>query len=74
MRELRLTTIGNSLGVVLTKDVLAKLKVGKGDRLFAIETLNGIELTAYDAELAHQLERAEVIMREDRDILRKLAE
>lgn len=74
MREVKVITVGNSLGVVLPKDILAKLKVGKGDRLFVVETPNGVELTAYDPELAHQLERAEAIMREDRDVLRKLAE
>jgi putative addiction module antidote len=73
MRELKLTTIGNSLGVVLTKEILTKLKVQEGDRLFVIETANGVELTAYDPELADQLERAAVIMREDRDVLGKLA-
>lgn len=74
MRELKVTSIGNSIGVVLTKDILAKLKVGKGDRLFVIETPNGVELTAYDPELAHQLERGEAFMREHRDVLKKLAE
>jgi putative addiction module antidote len=74
MRELKLTEIGNSLGVVLTKDLLAKLRVGKGDKLFAIETTNGVELSPYNPELANQLERAAKIMHEDRNVLRKLAE
>ncbi len=74
MRELKLTEIGNSLGVVLTKDLLAKLRVGKGDKLFAIETTNGVELSPYNPELANQLERATKIMHEDRNVLRKLAE
>ncbi len=74
MRELKLTEIGNSLGVVLTKDLLAKLRVDKGDKLFAIETTNGVELSPYDPELANQLERAAKIMHEDRNVLRKLAE
>jgi putative addiction module antidote len=74
MRELKLTAIGNSLGVVLTKDLLTKLRVGKGDRLFAIETASGVELTPYSPDFADQLERAAKIMHEDRRILRKLAE
>ena len=53
MREVKLTSIGNSLGVVLTKDILVKLRVGRGDKLFVVETANGVELTPYDAELAH---------------------
>jgi putative addiction module antidote len=74
MRELKLTVIGNSLGVVLTKDLLVKLRVGKGDKLFAIETTNGVELSPYNPELASQLERAAKIMHEERTVLRKLAE
>ena len=42
---LKVTTIGNSTGVILPKDILVRLRVSKGDELFAIETPNGIELT-----------------------------
>lgn len=74
MTSLKITTIGNSVGVVLPKDVLAKLRVDKGDSLYAIETPNGIELTAYNPEFATQMDSAEQIMRSDRDVLKKLAE
>jgi len=74
MSTLKVTGIGNSVGVVLPKDLLAKLRVGKGDRLYAVETRNGIELTPYDPEFAAQMDMAEDIMREDRDVLKKLAE
>ncbi len=46
----------------------------KGDTLYVLETPNGIELTPYDREFAAQMEVAESIMREDRDVLKKLAE
>ncbi|HEY0658448.1 MAG TPA: AbrB/MazE/SpoVT family DNA-binding domain-containing protein [Pyrinomonadaceae bacterium] len=65
---------GNSVGVVLPKEMLEKLRVSKGDTLFAVETPNGIELTPYNPEFAEQLQIAERVMREDRDALRKLAE
>ena len=71
---LKITTIGNSVGIVLPKEILEKLRVQKGDTLFALETTNGIELTAYNPEFAKQMEMAEKVMREDRDVLRKLAE
>lgn len=74
MSQLKLTTIGNSVGVVLPKDLLARLRVGKGDMLYAVETPNGVELTPYDPAFAAQMEAAEAIMREDRDVLKKLAE
>ena len=72
--KLKVVTIGNSVGVVLSKEILDKLRVGKGDFVFAIETSKGIELTPYNPELAEQMRLAEQIMREDRDALRKLAE
>lgn len=73
MVKLKVTTVGNSAGVVLPKELLAKLRVQKGDTLFALETPNGVELTAYDAELERQMEIAEGVMREDREVLRRLA-
>jgi putative addiction module antidote len=73
MHKLKVTTVGNSAGIVLPKELLAKLRVEKGDTLFAVETPNGIELTAHDDEVARQLEVAEGVMREDRDVLRRLA-
>ena len=71
---LKITTIGNSVGVILPKDILEKLRVSKGDSLFAKETARGIEITPFDPEVARQMEVAERVMREDRDALRKLAE
>jgi len=74
MTELKVTTVGNSTGVILPKELLAKLRVQKGDKLFVSETPNGIELTSYNPEFAAQMDLAEDIMREDRDVLRKLAQ
>jgi putative addiction module antidote len=74
MSILKVTTVGNSVGVILPKEMLERLRVQKGDRLYAIETKQGIELTPYNPELAVQLEAAEKVMREDRDVLRKLAD
>lgn len=71
---LKVTTVGNSIGVVLPKDILAKLRVSKGDRLHVTETPDGIELAPFNPAVAAQMEVAERVMREDRDALRKLAE
>jgi len=71
---LKLTSIGNSTGLILPREVLRQLRVDKGDMLHVVETARGIELTPYDPEFAAQMEVAEQIMREDRDVLRKLAE
>ena len=71
---LKLTTIGNSTGVILPKDILEKLRATKGDSIFAFETPNGIELSPYDPVVARQMEVAERVMKKHRDVLRKLAE
>ena len=72
--KLKITTVGNSVGIVLPKDILARLRVEKGDSLYATETPDGIELRAFDEEFADDMEMAEKIMRDNRDLLRKLAE
>ena len=71
---LKITTIGNSVGVVLPREILERLRVKKGDTLYATETPNGIELTPFDEEFAEDMAIAEKVMRENRDLLRKLAE
>jgi putative addiction module antidote len=70
----KLTTIGNSVGVVLPKELLTKLKVEKGDTLYVSETPDGIQLTPYDQEFADQMKAARRVMKENRDVLRRLAE
>lgn len=70
----KLTSIGNSTGVILPKELLEKLRVQKGDTLHVLETPNGIELTPFDAEFARQMDVAEGVMRKRRNLLKKLAE
>ncbi len=72
--RLRITTIGNSAGVILPKELLSRLRLEKGDELFVVETADGIRLSAFDPTLAVQMEVAEQIMREDRQVLHKLAQ
>ena len=73
-KKLKITAIGNSAGVILPKELLAKLRVDKGDELYALETPDGIRLTTHDPVFAAQMEVAEKIMRDRRELLRKLAE
>ena len=72
-KPLKLIPIGNSTGLVLPRELLERLRVQKGDQLYAVETPHGIELSIYDPEFAAQMEAAERIMREDRDVLHELA-
>ena len=71
--KLKITTVGNSAGVNLPRELLARLRVDKGDSLYATELPDGVKLTPFDPELADQMEVAERVMREDRNVLRKLA-
>jgi putative addiction module antidote len=72
--KLKITAIGNSAGVILPKELLARLRVEKGDEVYALETPDGVRLTTYDPVFAAHMDVAERVMREDRAILRKLAE
>ena len=72
--KLKITTVGNSAGVILPKDLLARLRLEKGDELHALETPDGIRLTVYDPTLAEQMEVAEEVMRSRRTLLHKLAQ
>ncbi len=72
--KLKITSIGNSAGVILPKELLARLRLGKGDELYVLETPDGIRLTAFDPELAAQMEVADEVMRNRRTLLNKLAQ
>ena len=73
MPALKLTQIGNSVGVILPRDVLARLKVGKGDTLHVTESPAGITLTPFDPSLADEIEIGREFMRGYRDTFRALA-
>ena len=70
---LKVTQIGNSVGVILPKEVLARLKVQKGDSLFLTDLPDGVALRPYDDEFAEQMVLAREIMRKRRHVLRELA-
>jgi putative addiction module antidote len=73
MHMLKLTQIGNSVGVILPKEVLARLKLEKGDTIFITETPEGFAITPYDPALENQLEAGREFMREFRDTFHALA-
>jgi len=73
MSALKLTAIGNSVGVILPRELLARLGVGKGDTLFAVEVDGGLRLSTTDPDFAAQMDTARQIMKERRAVLRELA-
>ena len=73
MFPLKLTQIGNSVGVVLPKEALALLHVDKGDTIYLTETPGGFAITPYDPTVAEQLEAGRDFMRDFRDTFHTLA-
>jgi putative addiction module antidote len=74
MTTLKLTAIGASTGVVIPKEMLARVNVGKGDVLYAVETPDGgFRLTPYDPAFAAKMEKVDEIMRRYRNTLHVLA-
>jgi len=74
MLKSKITTVGSSTGVVLPKEIIAKLRVEKGDTLYFLETPNGFEITPYDPEFEHEMNAARSVMRKYRNALRELAQ
>lgn len=73
MHTLKLTQISNSVGVILPKDALAKLKLQKGESVFLTECADGFILTPYDPALDEELNAGREFMREYRDTFHQLA-
>jgi putative addiction module antidote len=73
MQTLKLTQIGNSVGVVLPKELLARMNVEKGDSLYITEAPDGYRITPHNPEFAEQMELAREFMKENRAVLRELA-
>ena len=73
MHVLKLTQIGNSVGVILPKEALGRLRLEKGQTVFLTETPQGYALTPYDPTLEEQIQLGREFMREFRDTFHQLA-
>jgi len=73
MQTLKLTQIGNSVGLILPKEVLARLKPEKGDTVFLTDAPGGVTITPHDPTFEEQLELGREFMREYRDTFHALA-
>ncbi len=74
MTVLKLTTIGTSTGVIIPKEMLARMRLSKGDTIYAIEMQDGsYRLTPYDPAFVNKMEKADDIMRRYRNALHVLA-
>jgi putative addiction module antidote len=73
MHSLKITQIGNSLGLILPKEMLARLKLEKGDTVHITESPDGVRLTPHDPTFETQMDAARSIMKKRRAVLRELA-
>jgi putative addiction module antidote len=70
----KVTTVGNSVGIVLPREILDQLRVEKGDSLYLTASPDGVRLTPYQPDFAAKLEVLKRVMRKNREALRMLAE
>ncbi len=73
MHVLKLTRIGNSVGMILLRELLAKLGVTKGDTIYAVDQPDGVRLTVADPDFAAQMDVARQVMKDRSAVLRELA-
>ena len=73
MYTLKLTTVGNSVGVIFPKELLVKLGLNKGDTLYAVEGPDGVRLSTSDPDFEAQMVVARDVMKRWRHVLRELA-
>ncbi|PZO16196.1 MAG: AbrB/MazE/SpoVT family DNA-binding domain-containing protein [Burkholderiales bacterium] len=73
MHTLKLTQIGNSVGVILPRDILSKLQLEKGDEIFLTDSPDGMRLTVHNPEFEAQMREARDIMKSRRAVLHELA-
>jgi putative addiction module antidote len=74
MSKLKLTAVGTSTGLVIPKEMLTRMKVGRGDFLHVSETAEGYLITPYDPAVAAQVEAGREFMKAYRDTFKVLAE
>lgn len=73
MHTLKLTQIGNSVGLILPKEVLVRLKLEKGDTVFLADAPGAVTITPHDPKFEEQLDIGREFMREYRDTFKTLA-
>ena len=73
MQILELTQVGNSVGIVLPEEMLSRLELKQGARVFVTETPEGITLTRYDEDLEEQLSAGRKLMQQYHTTFEQLA-
>ena len=73
MYALKITSIGNSFSVILPKEVLARLKVEKGDHIFMTDAPDGMRVSPYSQTKEVQIKAGRQFMHDYRETFRELA-
>lgn len=73
MATLKITQIGNSLGLILPREIVERLRLAKGESVSVVETAQGIEITPFDPDFERKLEAARKVTKRYRNALRELA-
>ncbi len=73
MHVLKLTQIGNSVGVIFPKDLLAQMRLEKGDEFYVTQAPDGLRITLHNPEFEEQMRIGRMIMKERRAVLHELA-
>ena len=73
MASLKLRSVGNSVGVVLPKELLARYNLGEGDSLQVVETPDGVLLTPVSPNVEEQLRLGRALMKKYRETFAALA-
>lgn len=73
MYSLKLTQVGNSVGAIFPKELLARLNLEKGDELYVTDSPDGLRITVHNPEFEAQMRAARDIMKKRRAVLRELA-
>jgi len=73
MSVLKLTQVGNSVGVILPKEWLARLRLEKGDVVYATEVPDGFQLRTFDPDFEAQMTLARKVMKRRKNVLHELA-
>lgn len=73
MHTLKLTQIGNSVGLIFPKEVLSRLRLVKGDSVFLTDAPGAITITPFNPSFDEELEIGRKFMRDYRDTFNSLA-
>ncbi|HWS40127.1 MAG TPA: AbrB/MazE/SpoVT family DNA-binding domain-containing protein [Arenimonas sp.] len=73
MLKVKVTSVGNSMGILLPKEALSRLKAERGDTLYLVEGPDGYTLTPYQQDFEQQIDAAKSLMKRYKNTLRELA-